>query len=64
MCPTIGFKDWTAVSRMMTDTFEKWNFETFDYAEKLGDYALIHLGFKLFMHYGLSEKFAIAETNF
>ena len=39
MCPSIGFKDWTAVSRMMTDTFEKWNFEAFDYAEKLGDYS-------------------------
>jgi hypothetical protein len=64
MMSSIGSRDWTAVSRMMTDTFEKWNFETFDYAEKLGEHALLHLGFKLFMHYGLLDKFSIADSNF
>ena len=40
-----------------------WNFDLFKYQELLGDSALCHFGIRLFMRYGLIEKFAISEAN-
>jgi len=56
-------RDWTILIKMM-DKFDKWDFDIFQYSETLGEYALVHLGFKLFQAYGLLEKFSIADSNF
>ena len=39
------------------DDFNKWDFDVFKYVELLGENTLLHLGFKLFLNYGLIEKF-------
>ena len=48
----------------MMDEFETsnlWNFDVFKYQEVLGDAALPHFGLRMFMRYGLIEKFQISE---
>jgi len=44
---SISMRDWTVLIKMM-DKFDKWDFDIFQYSETLGEYALVHLGFKLF----------------
>ena len=39
------------------DDFNKWDFNIFEYVRILGDQAVLHFGFKLFLNYGLIEKF-------
>jgi hypothetical protein len=40
------------------ESFDKWDFDIFKYYEVLGDkLMLLHFGFKLFLTYGLIEKF-------
>ena len=46
------------------DDFNKWDFDTFKYFELLGDATILHFGFKMFLSYGLIEKFSISDTNF
>jgi 3'5'-cyclic nucleotide phosphodiesterase len=46
------------------DDFNKWDFDVFKYVELLGENTLLHLGFKLFLNYGLIEKFSISDNNF
>lgn len=40
-----------------------WNFDVFKYHETLGDSALMHFGIRIFMRYGLIDKFSISEGN-
>lgn len=54
---------WNNLIKIMDD-FDKWDFDIFKYHEALGDQAILHFGFKLFTHYGLLEKFSIADNNF
>lgn len=60
---------WNTVSKMMDD-FDSttndavlWNFDVFKYVETLGASSLCHFGIRLFMRYGLIEKFGISEGN-
>jgi hypothetical protein len=52
------------------EDFDKWDFEIFKYDEllekssQLQQPTIIHFGFKLFLNYGLLEKFSIADGNF
>jgi hypothetical protein len=40
-----------------------WNFDTFKYLDLLGEDALVLFGMRLFLKYGLVEKFSISEYN-
>lgn len=46
------------------DDFDKWDFEIFKYDDLLRESSIIHFGFKLFLNYGLLDKFSIADGNF
>lgn len=59
----VNSRQWASILKMMDD-FEKWDFNTFDYCELLGDNVLIHFSFRLFQMYGLLDKFSIADQNF
>jgi hypothetical protein len=39
------------------------NFDLFKYYETLGDSCLSHFGLRIFMRYGLIDKFSISEAN-
>ena len=56
-------KQWKNLDKIIDD-FNKWDFEIFKYFELLGETTILHFGFKLFLNYGLIEKFSISETNF
>ena len=49
-------KDVKKLDKIMDD-FNKWDFNIFEYVRILGDQAVLHFGFKLFLNYGLIEKF-------
>lgn len=38
-----------------------WNFDIFKYHEALGEDVLTHFGMRMFMKYGLIDKFSISE---
>lgn len=40
-----------------------WDFDVFKYQEVLGDQTLPHFGLRMFMRYGLIEKFQMSESN-
>ena len=46
------------------EDFDKWEFDTFKYFESLNEKTILHFGFKLFLLYGLLDKFSIADKNF
>lgn len=56
-------KQWKNLDKIIDD-FNKWDFEIFKYFELLGETTILHFGFKLFLNYGLIEKFSISDTNF
>ena len=56
-------KQWKNLDKIMDD-FNKWDFEIFKYVELLGESTILHFGFKLFLNYGLIEKFSISDSNF
>jgi len=43
----VSTRQWATILKL-TDNFEKWEFDVFEYAETLGDNILIHFGFRLF----------------
>ena len=59
----VSTRQWATILKL-TDNFEKWEFDVFEYAETLGENILVHFGFRLFQQYGLLEKFSIADQNF
>jgi hypothetical protein len=56
-------KQWKNLDKILDD-FIKWDFDVFKYVELLGENTLLHMGFKLFLNYGLIEKFSISDSNF
>lgn len=60
---------WNHVGKMMETEFDSpngqqlWDFDCFKYHEALGEWTLPHFGIRMFMRYGLIEKFQMSESN-
>lgn len=69
LLPDITTRVWNHVVKMLETEFDSpngqllWDFDFFKYQEALGEWTLPHFGIRIFMRYGLIEKFQMSETN-
>lgn len=68
LIPDQNTRVWKYVGQMM-DKFDNsngqllWDFDVFEYENQLKEWTLPHFGLRMFMRYGLIEKFQMSESN-